>query len=114
MAFVTTETNVININGGPVPLLLITGTYTNSGGGTGGIVAAGYTNASGALTAISGAASIGGRLIVADWYRPTTNDATAPGAAVSQNNTIHAQVATLVTDANSTGNYYLLCLNEGA
>lgn len=114
MAFVTTETNVIPLAGFTPPLMLVTGTYANSGSGTGGIIAAGYTNSSGTLTAISNAASIGGRAIVADWYRPTTNDATAPGAAVTYNTTYDAQIATLVTTADSTGNYYLLCINNGA
>ena len=114
MAFVTAETNVFNLGGSPKPIMLVTGTYTNSAGGTGGIIAAGYTNSSGTLTAISNAASIGGRVILGLVLSPNAADATAPGYAKSYNTTLDADVATIVTAADSTGVYYLVCNDAGA
>jgi hypothetical protein len=113
MAFVTAETSVIQISGSPQGMMLVIGTYANSGGGTGGVIAAGYTNSSGSLTAITGSPSLGGRTIIDVWFTPTTNDATAPGSAKSYNTTIDADIETMVTTADSTGRYFLLCTAMG-
>ncbi len=117
-AFVTTQTNSIEIGGGPLGLLLVTGTFASSAGATGGVIASGYTNATGVFTAVpqtnTSVGSKGGRVIVAWGLNPTTNDATAPGAAKSYNTTLLSDILTIVTDANSTGNYWLLCQTAGA
>lgn len=112
MPFSTSETSVIQIAGGPQGLILVDGTYTNSGGSTGGVIAAGYTNTAGVLAA-NGNSSIGGRKIISATYTPDASDATAPGSVKSYNTTIDADVETLVTTANSTGRYSLLCENVG-
>lgn len=113
MAFVTTETLVIR-NAGYTPAVLeVFGTYTNSAGGTGGVIAAGYTNASGTLTAVTGSAGLGGRKILDFSFTPTTNDATAPGGAKSYDTTLDADKVTMVTTADSTGIYRLICQDNG-
>lgn len=115
MAFVTTETNAIRLAGFTPALLFVTGTYTSSAGGTGGLIDAGYTNSSGTLTAVSPAtASIGGRSIVAFWTQQTTEDVTTPKIAIAYNSTLDRQEVTLTSAANGTGNYYMLCLDNGA
>lgn len=114
MAFVTTEEEVIKFAGFTPPLVLVKGSYLSSGGGTGGVVSPGYNNSSGTLTAVTGSEAVGCRKIIADWYRPTLSDASAPGAAVAYNTTRDRDEATIVTTADTGGKYYLLCLDNGA
>lgn len=118
MAFVTTQT-AVNYLDGPGGYTLISGTYLSSSGGTGGIIAAGYTNASGTLTAVSAPApglntGIGGRKIISCILTPTLSDATAPGGAISYNTTLDADVFTCVTTADTGGLYTLICKDRGA
>lgn len=117
MAFVTTQTNVVQLTGSQPPLLLITGTYSSSGGDTGGGIAAGYTNASGTYTAVSvsgGADSgAGGRKIISYSLTPNLSDTTAPGGVLSYNTTIDRDVLTIVTVADTAGTYQLLCMDNG-
>ena len=114
MAFVTAETQVIKTAGYQPAMTIVFGTYTNSAGGTGGIISPGYTNSSGTLTAITNAESVGCRKIIDIHFRPTTNDATAPGAAVAYNTTRDRDEATIVTTADSTGTYVIFCRDNGA
>jgi hypothetical protein len=114
MAFVTTETSVTELAGSPRPKLLVCGTYTSSAGGTGGVLAPGYTNSSGTFTAISGAQSVDGRKILSTWITPLTSTATQPGGVVSYNSTLDSDVFTVVTTADTAGKYMLLCTDAGA
>lgn len=115
MAFTTTETSVTLVSGPANAPMIITGTYASTAGDSGGIIAAGYTNASGVLTAISPATgSIGGRFIKYITFTPTASDATQVGAAITYNTTIDAQIATMISVANSTGTYMMICDNAGA
>lgn len=113
MAFVTAQTNVIRQAGYIPALLVITGTYLNTAGDTGGIISPGYSNASGTLTAYTDA-SIGGRKIVSAVLTPTLSDATAPGGAVAYNLTRDRDEFTIVTTANTGGTYKIECLDNGA
>lgn len=113
MAFVTTESSALQIQG-PKPMLLVFGTYTSSASGTGGVIQAGYTNSSGTLTAVSGSASTGGRKILACLPSPTTEDVTTTKAVISYDTTNDRDQATLTTAANGTGNYVLICDDAGA
>lgn len=113
MAFVTTETAVIR-NGGDSPATMrVYGTYLSSAGGTGGIIAAGYTNSSGTLTATASGA-LGGRTILNCVLTPTLSDATQAGGAISYNTTVDRDVFTCVTTADTGGIYMLECLDNGA
>lgn len=116
MPFVTAQTNAVELNGSQPPLLLITGTYSSSGGDTGGGIAAGYTNASGTYTAVSvsgGADSgAGGRKIISYSLTPNLSE-TAPGGVLSYNTTIDRDVLTIVTVADTAGTYQLLCMDNG-
>lgn len=115
MAFVTNETNVVKMAGYTPALVLVTGTYTNSGGGTGGVVSPGYTNSSGTLTAITNAASAGCRTMVGSpWFQPGTEDATTPKSVVAYNTTRDRDECTLTTAADSTGFYFMYCLDNGS
>lgn len=118
MAFVTTQTNVIPLAGFTPPLVLVTGTYLSSGGGTGGVISPGYTNSSGTLTAVTasaGQASAAGctQMLYAQ-ATPTLSDASAPGGAIAQNTTRDRDEFTIVTTADTGGTYLLVCLNNGA
>lgn len=117
MAFVTTQTNAIKLGGNTPALVLVTGTYLSSGGGTGGIVSPGYTNASGTLTAVTNTAGFGDavgctKMLFAE-FTPTLSDATAPGGAIAFNSTRSRDEFTLVTTADTGGTYVLYCLNNG-
>lgn len=119
MAFVTTETNVIALAGGPRPLVLVSGTYTNTAAGTGGIIMPGYTNSSGTFTAITyatGAQSASGaRRVISSWLQTTTEDATTPKTATAYESTSYDRdQVTITTVANGTGNYYILAEDAGA
>lgn len=115
MAFVTAETNVRRIDGSNPPLLVVTGTYLSSSGGTGGIISPGYNNASGTLTAVSGSKAVGARKIVGPIkLTPTLSDATAPGAAIAYNATRDRDEATIVTTADTGGMYEMICEDNGA
>src|SRR5690348_8009799 len=110
MAFVTTETNAIRLSGFTPALVLVTGTYLSSGGGTGGVISPGYTNASGTLTAVATGNSTGCRKIIgAPLLVPTLSDATAPGGAVAYNTTRDRDEFTIVTTADTGGIYVMLC-----
>lgn len=118
--FVTTETSVVR-NGGDSPATLrVYGTYLSSAGATGGAIAPGYSLTGGTYTAASASntsapnpASLGGRTILFASFTPTSNDATAPGGAISYSSTLDEQVITIVTDANVGGIYMLECLDNG-
>lgn len=118
MSFVTTQEDVTYLSG-PGGLTLVSGTYLSAGGGTGGIVIPGYTNASGTLTAITPDApglnvGAGCRNIHAYWFTPTSNDATAPGAAKSYDSTTYDRdIITMVTTADTGGRYFMLCSDVG-
>jgi len=119
MAFVTVQTNATNVAGvGSPPLLMITGTYLNTGGDTGGAIAAGYNNSSGTFTAVPSQngivnTGIGGRTILFADFTPTLSDATAPGGVKSYDATLDADVFTVVTTADTGGTYRLWCLDNG-
>lgn len=114
MAFVTTETSAKIWGGGPQGLLLVSGTYASSGGGTGGVIAAGYTNSSGTLTAVSpSTGSIGGRKILNVVITTGTADAVTPISAVTYDTTLDSDKVTLTTSADGTGFYMLICENAG-
>lgn len=115
MAFVTTETSALQAGGPASPRLIVTGTYASSGGGTGGVIAAGYTNSSGTLTAVSPAtASIGGRKIRFVTITTGTADAVTPISAITYDTTLDADKVTLTTSADGTGTYKLECEDAGA
>lgn len=118
MAFVTTQTRVVLSAGYTPPLMYVYGTYLSSGGGTGGVIEAGYTNSSGTLTAVTAApgtnSGIGGVKILQCILTPTASDATAPGAAISFDATNQRDKATIVTTADTGGVYCLVCTNTGA
>lgn len=114
MAFATTETSVTILSGFTPNFMLIIGTYVSSSSGTGGVISPGYTNASGSLTAISGAASIGGRDIVGFWTQPATEDVTCTKAVTAYSSTTDADQVTLTTATDGTGVYFILALNNGA
>lgn len=115
MAFVTTETSAVQLGGFTPPLVLVSGTYLSSAGGTGGVISPGYNNASGTLTAVSGSAAAGCTTIIgAPILLPTLSDATAPGGVVAQNNTRDRQEVTIVTTADTGGTYSMICTNFGA
>jgi hypothetical protein len=114
MAFVTTETAAVS-GGGSFPALVeITGTYTSSGGGTGGVIAPGYTNSSGSFTAVTAGLSTGCLKIFYVTLTPTTEDATTPKAIVSYDSTLDRDIVTVTSVANATGTYLLKCYNTGA
>lgn len=113
MAFVTTEDQAIRLGGFTPALIFVKGTYANSGGGTGGIVSPGYTNSSGTLTATTSAA-VGGRTIIADWFTTIAADATTIASAVAYDTTRDRDEATITTVANTSGRYFLLCLDNGS
>lgn len=112
MAFVTAQTNVISLAGFSPALVMITGTYVSSAGGTGGIISPGYTNASGTLTAVTGVSSACTKIVSAI-ATPTLSDATAPGGAIANNATRDRDEFTIVTTADTAGTYTLLCLKNG-
>jgi len=112
MAFVTAQTTVIQQAGYTPATLKIYGSYTNSAGGTGGIISPGYTNASGTLTAVADA-SIGGRKILGVVITPSTQDATTPAAVVAYNSTRDRYDVTLTSVADATGTYILECNDNG-
>lgn len=121
MSFVTAEVSAQVLSGFTPNIILIQGTYTNAGSGTGGVIAPGYANSSGSFTLTSvgnatlGAVTVGGRQILNAQFTPATNDATAPGAPVATYDaTLDRYIVTLVTTADSTGTYQLWCLNNGA
>jgi len=114
MAFVTTETNVVRNAGDSPATIRVYGTYLSSAGGTGGILAAGYTNSSGTLTAVSPVTgSVGGRTIINCTLTPALSDVTAPGGVKSYNTTVDSDVFTIVTTADTGGIYMLECLDNG-
>lgn len=113
MAFVTTQTAVIQVAGTTPPTLKVYGTYTNSAGGTGGILSAGYTNASGTLTAVADA-SIGGRTILQCYINTKTADATTVAQVQAYNTTRDRDEVTITTVADGTGTYVLECVDSGA
>lgn len=120
MAFVTTETLVVRNAGDSPATMKIYGTYLSSAGGTGGVIAPGYSNSSGTFTAASAsnasapnAASLGGRTILFCTLTPTLSDATAPGGVKSYNTTLDEDVFTIVTTADTGGTYVLECLDNG-
>lgn len=117
MAFVTTQTNVVELTGSQPPLLLVTGTYTSSAGDTGGAIAAGYTNSSGTFTAVSNSLGAdtgsGGRKIISYSLTPNLSDTTAPGGVLSYNATLDSDVLTIITVADTAGVYSLLCMDNG-
>lgn len=112
MAFVTAQTSVIQTGGYTPAILKIYGSYTNSAGGTGGVISPGYTNASGTLTAVADA-SIGGRTILGVVITPTTEDVTTPKAIVAYNATRDRDEITITGVANSTGTYIIDCKDNG-
>lgn len=114
MAFVTTETKVVRTAGYQPAVTRIYGTYLSSAGGTGGIVSPGYTNSSGTLTASTLDGSAGCRKIINIHFTPTSNDATAPGAAIAYNTTRDRDEATMVTTADTGGIYMIECVDNGA
>ena len=110
--FVTTQTSVVSLAGFEPALLFIAGTYTSSAGATGGELAAGYSLTGGTYTAYTDS-SIGGRKVVAAWLQPTTEDVTTPKTATAYNSTLDRDGVTVTSVANGTGNYYLLCIDNG-
>lgn len=112
MAFVTTETLVVREGGSSPARMHVYGTYLNSAGGTGGIIAAGYTNSSGSLTATT-SGGLGGRKILTCVLTPTLSDVTAPGGAITYNTTIDSDIFTCVTTVDTGGTYKLECLDNG-
>lgn len=113
MAFSTTETAVIRESGYQPAKTIIYGTYTSSGGGTGGVIAPGYTNVDGTFTASTLSGSAGCRFIVFPTLTTGTADAVTPISAVSYNTTLDRQVVTITTSANGTGFYMLECYDNG-
>lgn len=118
MAFVTTQTGVVVVGGNTPGVIKVYGTYLSSAGGTGGVISPGYTNSSGTLTAVSptitgnnvGTGAI--KMLFCN-FTPTSNDATAPGAAIAFNSTRDRDEATIVTTADTGGIYELTCLVNG-
>lgn len=127
MAFNTVQTSVTELAGFTPALVLITGTYTNTGGDTGGVISPGYNNANGVFTAATtgpgaggagctqivgsgGASGVGGVVSLT----PTTNDVTAPGGVTGFNTTRSRDEFTLVVTADADGVYSMLCLNNGS
>ncbi len=123
MAFVTTQTSVTNFGGNTPSLVLVTGTYSLSGGDTTGVIAPGYTNASGVFTAAAnggagltsivganGSSGVGGYVSLT----PNASDATQAGGVTSFNVTLSRVVFNLTATANSTGTYQMFCLNNGS
>lgn len=120
MAFVTSETSAVVQSGSTPNTIVIQGTYLSSAGGTGGAIAAGYSNSSGSFTATSasnstlGAVTIGGRNVISCVFTPTLSDVTVPGGVISYNSALDAYVFTVVTTADTGGQYTLTCANNGA
>lgn len=114
MAFVTAQTAVVATAGYTPAMVKIYGTYTNSGGGTGGTITPGYTNSSATLTAVSGDASVGARKVLGCTIIPGTEDATTPKIATAYDATVDRDQVTLTTVSNGTGFYILDCLDNGA
>jgi len=115
MAFVTTQTSFQRLAGFTPPLILITGTYLSSGGGTGGVVSPGYNNSSGAFTAATGdfLPTLGGRKILNCIFNTSAQNLATVGSVQAFNTTRLRDELTITTDANTGGTYTLLCEDRG-
>lgn len=116
MAFVTTQTAVVQQGGYTPAIIKIYGTYASSAGGTGGTITPGYTNSSTTLTAVADA-SAGARDIVGNAgvvITPGTEDVTTPKIAIAYDTTVDRDQITLTTVANGTGTYIIECYDNGA
>lgn len=114
MAFVTSETAVIKTAGYQPALTVIYGTYTSSAGGTGGVIAPGYTNVDGTFTASTLVGSSGCRFVLFPTLATGTADAVTPISATTYDTTLDRQIVTITTSANGTGTYKLECYDNGA
>lgn len=114
MAFVTTETEVVKTAGYNGALTLIKGTFTNTGGSTGGVISPGYTNNNGVFTA-STLDSAGCRKI---FFGPIlVSSSAAPGepqVVIAYDATRDRFEATVTTAADQSGTYLIYCNDNGS
>lgn len=114
MPFVTVETDVIKTAGYQPALTIIKGTFTSSGGSTGGVISPGYNNNNGTFTA-STLGSIGCRNI---FFGPEVASSSASPSetqsVIAYDTTRDRFEITFTTGANQTGTYKIECYDNGA
>lgn len=114
MAFNTTESVIFEVTAGAESLLLLVGTYVNTGGSVGGVIEPGFPTVGPAANNLSVQSSYMREIVGNGWFTSfDTPGASELNSLKSFNNTNQGDQLTITSGANESGFYYILGKNAG-